>query len=195
MKDWDLSEIRRALAPSGGLRTTINCGNPILARHEQTTREVSGMSVDLARKLAEEISVPLDLVVVESAGKAVAAVERGDADVGFFARDPDRAGLIAFTEPYVLIEGCYLVREGASISTIDQVDETGNRIMVGKGSAYDLFLSRHIVHATVERVPTSPAVVQAFLDAGQALLPARVSSLRKMRPPSEALGSFPAGLW
>ena len=37
-------------------------------------------------------------------------------------------------------------------------------VAVGKGSAYDLFLSREMHHATIVRAPTSPAVVQTFLD-------------------------------
>ncbi|MGF0524077.1 transporter substrate-binding domain-containing protein [Agrobacterium pusense] len=166
MTNRNISEVGLELAPTGTLKCTINYGNPILARYEHASGEVSGVSVDLARKLADEIRVPLELVVLESAGKAVAAVERGDADVGFFARDPDRADLIAFTEPYVLIEGCYLVRAESTINTLDEVDAVGNRIMVGKGSAYDLFLSRQIVHASIERAQTSPAVVQSFLDSG-----------------------------
>ncbi|MGO7019356.1 hypothetical protein [Rhizobium leguminosarum] len=35
---------------------------------------------------------------------------------------------------------------------------------VGKGSAYALFLTRQIQHATIERAPTSPAVVETFLE-------------------------------
>ena len=37
-------------------------------------------------------------------------------------------------------------------------------VAVGKGSAYDLFLTRELHHATIVRIPTSPAVVQGFLD-------------------------------
>ncbi|MGR9179761.1 hypothetical protein ACU8OR_30155 (plasmid) [Rhizobium leguminosarum] len=84
----------------------------------------------------------MQLLVFKSAGKAVAAVEAGQADVGFFARDPDRAALIAFTAPYVLIEGWYLVREGSRFSKLEDVDTTGTRLTMGKGSAYDLFLTR-----------------------------------------------------
>ncbi|WP_261321138.1 type 2 periplasmic-binding domain-containing protein [Rhizobium leguminosarum] len=114
--------------------------------------------------LADQLRVSLQLLVFESAGKAVAAVEAGQADVGFFARDPDRAALIAFTAPYVLIEGWYLVREGSRFSKLEDVDTTGTRLTVGKGSAYDLFLTRQIQHATIERAPTSPTVVETFLE-------------------------------
>jgi polar amino acid transport system substrate-binding protein len=37
-------------------------------------------------------------------------------------------------------------------------------VAVGKGSAYDLFLTRELKHAQIVRAPTSPTVVQTFLD-------------------------------
>ena len=36
--------------------------------------------------------------------------------------------------------------------------------MVGQGSAYDLFLSRELKHATIERAASSPAVVPTFVE-------------------------------
>lgn len=159
-----MTETRHPLAPTGVLRATINVGNPILASRDNATGKPVGVSVDLARKLAEEIEVPLELLVLESAGKAVETVETGEADIGFFARDPDRAGFITFTNPYVLIEGCYLVKEHSPITEIAEVDADGRRIVVGKGSAYDLYLSRAIKKASIERAATSPAVVKTFLE-------------------------------
>lgn len=165
MASDDIASAGRALAPSGTLRVTINVGNPVLARRDDTGA-VSGISVDLARLLADELRVPLQLSVFETAGKAVSAVAAGLADIGLFARDPDRAGLIAFTEPYLLIEGCYLVREGSSLRDITEVDVPGLRLTVGRASAYDLFLSREVRHAVIERAPTSTTVVETFSQTG-----------------------------
>lgn len=157
-------KVRRAMAPQGVLRTTINLGNPILAsRHPEATRP-HGISVDLAVLIAEQLGVELELLVFDSAGQAVAAVDADRADMGFFARDPERGQGIDFTPPYVLIEGCYLVRETSTITDMADVDRPGNRIVVGKGSAYDLFLSRAIKQAELVRSPTSPAVVAYFLE-------------------------------
>ncbi|RAR54590.1 extracellular solute-binding protein (family 3) [Paraburkholderia unamae] len=86
------------------------------------------------------------------------------ADLGFFAVDPLRGETIAFTEPYVLIEGYYLVRDTQAIRRNEDVDQLKNRVVVGKGSAYDLFLTREMRHAQIVRAPTSPTVVQTFLE-------------------------------
>ena len=83
--------------------------------------------------------------------------------VGFFAVDPLRGEGIRFSAPYVLIEGAYLVRNESAITDNAQVDRAGSIVMVGRGSAYDLFLSRELRAAQILRAPTSPSVVDEFL--------------------------------
>ena len=70
---------------------------------------------------------------------------------------------IRFTAPYLLIEGAYLVRNASPLRSNDEVDRPGTRIIVGRGSAYDLFLSRAVKSAELVRAPTSPVVVDEFL--------------------------------
>lgn len=155
-------EIVRAFAPTGRLRASINTGNPILAAPD-AAEGARGVSVDLARAFAERLGVPLALVVFDTAGKSVDAVTQEEADIGFFAIDPKRGEGIHFTGPYVLIEGCYAVRGDSPLTANDQVDQAAHRVVVGQGSAYDLFLSRELRHAQILRAPSSPAVVDFFL--------------------------------
>jgi len=63
----------------------------------------------------------------------------------------------------VVIEGAYLVRQDSPINAMDEVDRKGQRVVVGKGSAYDLYLTRELKQAEIFRAPTSPAVVDTFL--------------------------------
>lgn len=151
------------LAPTGKLRAVINYGNPILARKDAATGGPAGVSVDIARELARRLGVNVELVTVTSAGQSVETLKSGRVDVGFFAIDPKRAVDTAFTGPYVQIEGSYLVREDSPIRANDEVDRTGIRVAVGNKSAYDLYLSRELKHAKIERAPTSPAVVDYFV--------------------------------
>ena len=154
--------LRAAFAPTGVLRASINLGNPILANRHPVSGEPVGVSIDLARGLAESLELPFELVVFDAAGKSVQAVTAEQADVGFFAVDPERGAGIAFTAPYVLIEGCYLVRDESPITRNGEVDSAGLTVVVGRGSAYDLYLSRTLKHATIVRSPTSPTVVDTF---------------------------------
>ena len=158
--------LARAFAPEGRLRAVINLGNPILAGRTSEAAPPHGVSVDLATELARRLGLELELVVVPAAGRAVETVRAGRADLGFFAVDPARSQGIQFTAPYIEIEGAYLVRDASPLTRIEEVDRPGTRIMVGLNSAYDLFLTREIRHATLLRAPTSPAVVEEFLRQG-----------------------------
>jgi len=152
-----------ALAPGGRLRACINLGNPVLARRGTDADLPTGVSVDLASELARQLRVGLELVVVDAALRAVQTVAAGDADIGFFAVDPLRAARIHFSAPYLLIEGAYLVRADSPLTDDTEVDRTGARVVVGRGSAYDLYLSRELKAAQLLRVPTSQEVVDRFV--------------------------------
>jgi polar amino acid transport system substrate-binding protein len=156
--------LKKALAPTGRLRASINLGNPVLANLSHTTGEPEGVSISLARAFAQHLELPLDLVVFDTAGKSVDAVTREEADFGFFAIDPIRGQGIHFTAPYVLIEGAYLVREGSTFTCNEDVDHEGVIVTVGRGSAYDLFLTRELHRAHIVRAPSSPTVVDVFLE-------------------------------
>ncbi|AOB30385.1 ABC transporter substrate-binding protein [Bordetella sp. H567] len=156
-------QILAKFIPTGRLRASINVGNPILARRDDGPGGAAGVSVDLARAFAKRLGVELELVVFDSAGKSVDAVTAEQADIGFFAIDPVRGAGINFTDAYVLIEGAYLVREDSPLRDRAEVDRSGTRVTVGKGSAYDLYLTRELKQAEIVRAPTSPAVVDFFL--------------------------------
>lgn len=159
----DTAHLRQAFAPTGTLRASINLGNPILAGKDAEGRVV-GVSVDLARALAERLGVAIELAVFDTAARSVEAVTAEQADIGFFAIDPLRGAGIAFTAPYVLIEGAYLVRDDSALRANEEVDREGTRVVVGKGSAYDLYLSRELKAAEIVRAPSSPAVVDTWLE-------------------------------
>jgi polar amino acid transport system substrate-binding protein len=92
---------------------------------------------------------------------------QGRADICFLAIEPARAAEVAFTAPYVVIEGIYVVREDSGFTTPADVDREHVRIGVNEGSAYDLFLSRTLRHAAVVRAPDGLGVFrEQGLEAG-----------------------------
>ena len=149
------------LAPNGTLRAAINVGNAVLAA--RGTPEPTGISVDLAKELARRLGVPLHMIVFDAAGKVVEAGKSGDWDIAFVALDPARAAEIAQSPPYVQIEGAYLVRSDSRITSNEQVDVKGHRVVVGRNSAYDLYLTRALKQAELVRTSTSAAVVDDML--------------------------------
>jgi polar amino acid transport system substrate-binding protein len=157
--------IRSDLAPTGRLRVGINYGNPVLASRNTATGELSGVAVDLARELGRRTDLPVELVAFESAGKMFDALRSGVWDAAFLAIDPGRANEVDFTEPYVEIEGTYLVPSGSPIRVLADVDREGVRVGVSGKSAYDLFLSRNLKHAQMVRADSPDAAFELILSA------------------------------
>lgn len=150
------------MAHHGALRVAINLGNPVLAGLD-AAGEPCGISPDLARRLAEQLGLGIEWRVFKKADESVQCVRAGEADIGFFAIDPVRGEGLHFSPPYLEIEGAYMARSDSPLHSNDEVDQVGHRVTVGAGSAYDLFLTRHLKYATIVRAPSSPAVVEVFM--------------------------------
>jgi polar amino acid transport system substrate-binding protein len=144
-----MTRVAEDLAPGGVLRASINLGNPVLAHG--TPDDPGGVTVDIAREVARRLDLPLQLVCFDAARKSYEALTTGRADLCFLAIEPARAAEVAFTAPYVVIEGVFAVPRDSELRTVADVDAPGVRIGVKQGSAYDLYLSRTLQEATVVR--------------------------------------------
>src|SRR5437764_5381679 len=130
-------DLRREFAPTGTLRAGINLGNPVIAQKDPAGGAPRGVGPDLARELAKLLGVGITYVTYDTAGKLADGAKLGAWDVAFPAIDPERAQEIAFTPPYVQIEGTYLVRKDSKLARLEDVDRAGVRVSVGLKTAYD----------------------------------------------------------
>jgi polar amino acid transport system substrate-binding protein len=142
-------DITDDIAPTGTLRASINLGNPVLA--QGTAEAPRGVTVDIARELGGRLGLPVELVCFDAARDSFEAMAGGRADICFLAVDPARAETVAFTAPYAVIEGVFAVPADSPLTAAADVDRPGVRVGVKEGSAYDLFLTRTLVHAEVVR--------------------------------------------
>jgi polar amino acid transport system substrate-binding protein len=143
------ARVVRDVARQGALRASINLGNAVLAAG--TPEDPSGVTVDIAREIAARLGVEPRLVCFDAARKSFEALHMGLADIGFLAIEPEREAELAFTAPYALIEGVYVVRDDGPVASPAHVDRHGMRVGVKRGSAYDLFLTRNLATAEVVR--------------------------------------------
>ena len=151
-------DVVKDFAPTGTLRVAINLGNSVLAQTDKTTGKPRGISVDLAGELGRRLGLTPHFTTYDAAGKVFAALKASGAwDVAFLAAE------IAFTAPYVIIEGVYMVPKDSALRTVADVDREGVRIAVATGSAYDLYLSRSLKHAQLVRAPTGDAAMEMFV--------------------------------
>jgi polar amino acid transport system substrate-binding protein len=109
------------------------------------------------------VDAPVEFVAFDTAGKLADAVQTDAWDVAFLGAEPQRATEIAFTAAYLEIPATYLVPAGSTIRSVAEVDREGVRIAVADKSAYELYLSRTIQHATLMRVQGIDASLELFL--------------------------------
>jgi len=153
----------KSFAPTGTLRVGINLGNPVLANEDANTKILSGVTIDIAHEIGKRINLPVQLIPFKTASATVEGIKSGDVDLVFVAIDPVRGTDISYTPAYIQIEGAYMVKASSPLKMNEEVDVAGTEIVVGKGSAYDLYLTREIKNATLLRATSSQAVVDDFM--------------------------------
>lgn len=144
------------------LRFAINAGNAVLASLTPDGQP-AGITVELAKNIARHLHCHPRFITYPAAGKVVEDAGRDIWDIAFLAIDPKREDLLRFTSPYITIKGTLMVREQSDWQSVSEMDKPGVVINVGKNAAYDLWLSRELHHATVNRLSSSQAAIDAFL--------------------------------
>jgi polar amino acid transport system substrate-binding protein len=139
---------RDELAPTGALRVVLLVGNPVLVAERDG--ELSGVSVDLGRRLAVALGVAFVPVRYSSMTAILAGGVAGEWDVAFIAHDPARTQ-VSFTPAYMEVDNTVLVPAGSPIRGFGDLDQPGRRIAVGRTDAADLHLSRTLRQAQLFR--------------------------------------------
>jgi len=152
----------KELTPTGKLRVGVNLSNFLLVQRNPDG-SIRGIVPDLAQELAKRLGVTAELRKYEKVGEVADGAKKGEWDVAFIGAEPQRAAEIDFTAPYVEIEATYLVPAGSPITSMDEVDRKGVRIAVADRSAYHLWLSRNIKHATLMTADGIEASYQRFV--------------------------------
>ena len=145
------------------LRFAINLGNAVLAKELPDGRP-GGITVELAQRIAAEWGRTAQFKTYPTAGKVVDDAQKRIWDIAFLAVDPQREEVLRFTQPYIQIQGTVLVNESSPWQSVAQMDKTGVVINVGKGAAYDLHLTRQLKNATLNRLSSSQAAIDALLN-------------------------------
>ncbi|CAB3741100.1 hypothetical protein LMG24238_06715 [Paraburkholderia sediminicola] len=151
------------IAPTGRLRASINLASTVLAFSYTDSAKLAGVTIDLSREFARRLGVSAEFREWGNPGDAFQALVEQQADVAFLAVDSKRAEKVQFTAPYVQIEAGYLALEDSEFHRITDVDREGVEVLVIETSAYDLYLSRALQHASVRRFPTGEEAFSALL--------------------------------
>jgi polar amino acid transport system substrate-binding protein len=183
------AETQALFAPKGVLRVALNHGNRILVGRDDNNAPF-GISVDLARALAERLDLPLNFVEFERAADVSNSATEDRWDICFLAVDPKRAETIEFTEPYVGIDGSYLASPRCEAKDSDGLVASGAPVGTVIGSAYTLTLQRNPSAENLVLFDDIHSMLRA-LDAGQVTAVAGIGNVMaaeaEKRPGSRVL--------
>jgi polar amino acid transport system substrate-binding protein len=143
------------LAPTGTLRAAYLSGNPAQAVKDPATGMIRGTAVDLTRELGRRLGVQVLLTGVQSPQNVIDAVRNGQADIGFVAYNPERAGPVEFSQPYMLVQQTFLVRQDSSIRSVADIDRPNQKIGATKADSIALYLARNLKRARLVEVTES----------------------------------------
>ena len=146
-----IENVIKQLAPKGYLRAAINLSNFLLVTGKESNGDPRGVSPDMAKALANELNVDIKLITFNRPGELADAISEDAWDIGNIANEPERAKSITFSLPYTTIESTFLIRNGLSVNTLQDVDKKGIKIAVAERSAYDLWLTENIKNADLIR--------------------------------------------
>jgi len=161
------NDAAKRLAPKGELRAALIASNPVLVTRG-ADGQLGGVSVELARALAEKLGVPVRLMPYENPARYNESLGKDEWDVGLAARDPSRAEHLAFSEVFMEVDNGYVGRPGLALKAANEVDRAGIKVAVAQGSAPDGFLTRTLKNAEIVRVPGGLAPAREVLSAGGA---------------------------
>jgi len=119
------------LIPTGKLRVGVAFApspSPLFVTKD-AQGQPCGVTVDLAKELAQQLGVAVEFMVAPNTGELVDALEAGKIDASFMPVDDERKKRIDFGPVYFLVESTYMVTEKSGLRTVDDVDRAGIRVV------------------------------------------------------------------
>lgn len=187
---------RAELAPTGVLRAGINLSNFLLVTGRTANGDPVGVAPDMAGAIAESLGVPITLVPFKSPGELADQAGKDIWDIGLIGAEPQRAAVMTFSAAYVEIEATYMVPPGSPITSIDQVDKKGVKVVTSARSAYGLWLENNIKNAELIQVAGLDGAFNKFkddkIDVLAGLRPGLMKDIAKMPGATILPGKFSA---
>jgi polar amino acid transport system substrate-binding protein len=128
--------------------------------------QAEGADVDVARALAKDLGVPMEIVQVSGPNRIpFLMTHKADLVISSFAVTPERAKVVAFSLPYSVNQLVIGAPKGTAIARLD--DLKGKRVAVVRGNLQDLVLTKEAPkEATLVRYEDD-ATANTALIAGQ----------------------------
>ena len=141
------------LAPTGTLRAAYIVANLAQARLEPGTGTITGVVADLTRELARRAGVAMIITPLPTAAAVLEAVRTGTADIGFVAPNPERTGVVLYSQTYMLVQQSALVRTDSPLHSVRELDRPGQIIGINTDDSVGVWLQQRLTAARLRATP------------------------------------------
>lgn len=162
-----LTAQRTPFSKNDMIRAAYLASNPAQAMKDPATGEPRGVVPDLVRELERTRGVKVTLIGRPNPQGVIDAVRNGEAEIGFVAYNPERAGPVEFTKPYLLVNQTFIVRNDSPIKSIADIDRQGRKLGATRADSIALYLRRTLTQGQLlELDDTSQRTVERLLRDG-----------------------------
>lgn len=137
------------LAPTGTLRAAYIVANLAQARLDPNTGVITGAVADIARELGRRAGVPVTITPLPTASAVLQAVRSNTADIGFVAPNPERTGVVLYSQTYMLVGQSALVRADSPLQSVNELDRPGNIVGINTDDSVGVWLQQRLKAATI----------------------------------------------
>jgi len=141
------------LAPTGTLRAAYIVSNVAQARLDSGTGVITGGVADIARELGRRAGVPVTITPLPTAAAVLEAVRTGSADIGFVAPNPERTGVVLYSQTYMLVQQSALVRTDSPLHSVRELDRPGQIIGINTDDSVGVWLRERLTAARLRATP------------------------------------------
>lgn len=137
------------IAPTGTLRAAYIAANVAQGRVDPATGAVTGVIADLTKELGRRENVPISITPLPTAAAVLEAVRSGAADIGFVAPNPERTGVVLYSNTYMLVQQSALVRADSALRSVAELDRSGHVVGINTDDSVGVWLRQRLSQATV----------------------------------------------
>ncbi|TBV91970.1 transporter substrate-binding domain-containing protein [Azotobacter chroococcum] len=141
------------IAPTGTLRAAYIVANLAQGRLDSETGKVSGVVADITTELARRADVASTLTPLATATDVLEAVRTGKADIGFVAPNPEREGVVMYSQTYMLVQQSALVNSDSPLRSVRDLDQPEVVIGANTDDSVGVWLKEHLASARVRTTP------------------------------------------
>ena len=143
------------VAPTGTLRAAYIATNVAQGQVDPAIGTVTGVIADVTKEFGRRENVPISITPLPTAAAVLAAVRSGAADIGFVAPNPERTGVVLYSNTYMLVQQSALVRADLPLRSVAELDRSGHVVGINTDDSVGVWLRQRLSKPRFDRLPTT----------------------------------------